>query len=135
MLAACNRRRAHRLFLGTAALTFVVGAATTVRWGASMSAMGAMAMPGGWTMSMAWMRTPDQSWAGAASRFAAMWTVMMLAMMTPSLVPMLQQYRDSLADEHEGRLAALTAIVAAGYFLVWTLVGLAAFPVGAALAA
>jgi hypothetical protein len=28
----------------------------TIIWCASMSAMGEMPMPGGWTMSMAWMR-------------------------------------------------------------------------------
>jgi hypothetical protein len=32
-----------------------------------MSAMGEMAMPGGWTMSTAWMRMPGQTWAGAAA--------------------------------------------------------------------
>jgi hypothetical protein len=30
-----------------------------------MSAMGEMPMPGGWTMSMAWMRMPGQTWPGA----------------------------------------------------------------------
>jgi hypothetical protein len=27
-----------------------------------MSALGEMPMPGGWTMSMAWMRMPGQTW-------------------------------------------------------------------------
>ena len=35
-----------------------LSAATTIVWCASMSAMGGMPMPGGWTMSMAWMRMP-----------------------------------------------------------------------------
>jgi hypothetical protein len=34
-----------------------------------MSAMGEMPMPGGWTMSMAWMRMPGQTWPGAAASF------------------------------------------------------------------
>ena len=55
----------------------------------SMSAMGGMPMPGGWTMSMPWMRMPGQSWPAAAASFLGMWIVMMAAMMLPSLVPML----------------------------------------------
>jgi predicted metal-binding membrane protein len=56
-----------------------------------MSAMGGMPMPGGWTMSMAWMRMPDKTWAGAAASFVGMWAVMMAAMMLPFLAPMLQR--------------------------------------------
>ena len=52
-----------------------------------MSAMGVMVMPGGWTMSMAWMRMPGQTWAGAAASLLAMGIVMMVAMMLPSLIP------------------------------------------------
>ena len=37
-------------------------APVTVAWCSSMSAMGGMPMPGGWTMSMAWMRMPGQTW-------------------------------------------------------------------------
>ena len=46
----------------------------------SMSAMAGMEMPGGWTMSMAWMRMPGQSGPGAAATFPGMWTVMMVTM-------------------------------------------------------
>ena len=60
-----------------------------------MSAMGEMPMPGGWTMSMAWMRMPGQTWPGAAASFLGMWVVMMVAMMLPSLVPMLWRYRQA----------------------------------------
>jgi predicted metal-binding membrane protein len=94
-----------------------------------------MPMPGGWTMSMAWMRMPGQTWAGAASSFVAMWTVMMVAMMLPSLVPMLRRYRLALEIAAEPRLSRLTAVVGGGYLFVWTLFGLAAYPVGVALAA
>ena len=55
--------------------------------------MDEMPMPGGWTMSMAWMRMPGQTWPGAAASFLGMWVVMMVAMMLPSLVPMLSRYR------------------------------------------
>ena len=92
-------------------------------------------MPGGWTMSMAWMRMPGQTWPGAAASFLGMWVVMMVAMMLPSLVPMLQRYRQAVGRTDETRLGPLTAIVGAGYFFVWTVFGMAVFPLGAALAA
>jgi predicted metal-binding membrane protein len=63
-----------------------------------------------------------------------MWVVMMLAMMLPSLVPVLGRYRRAVATTAGTRLGWLTAIVGAAYFVVWTLFGLAAFPIGAALA-
>jgi predicted metal-binding membrane protein len=46
-------------------------------------------MAGGWTMSMVWMKMPDQSLAVAAASFLGMWLIMMLAMMLPSLLPTL----------------------------------------------
>jgi predicted metal-binding membrane protein len=64
-----------------------------------------------------------------------MWIVMMLAMMLPSLVPMLWRYRLAVDRAGGSRLAGLTALVGMGYFAVWTGLGLAAFPLGAALAA
>jgi predicted metal-binding membrane protein len=100
-----------------------------------MSAMDGMPMPGGWTMSMAWMRMPGQTWPGAAAAFLGMWIVMMGAMMLPSLVPMLERYRQAVATTGERRLGRLTALVGVGYFSVWTIVGMAAFPLGVALAA
>ncbi len=129
-----SERASHRAFLGVSALLFAASAAATVAWCAAMSAMGAMPMPGGWTMSMAWMRMPGQSWPGAAASFLGMWVVMMVAMMLPSLVPMLRRYREAVGGAAGERLGRLTAIVGAGYFLVWTVLGAAAFPVGVALA-
>jgi predicted metal-binding membrane protein len=120
--------------LGVSALLFAVSAAVTIVWCTSMSAMGGMPMPGGWTMSMAWMRMPGQTWPGAAASFLGMWVVMMVAMMLPSLVPMLQRYRQAVSRTGETRLGPLTAIVGAGYFFVWTAFGMAVFPLGAALA-
>jgi predicted metal-binding membrane protein len=64
-----------------------------------------------------------------------MWVVMMLAMMLPSLVPMLWRYRHAVGRTGETRLGRLTALMGAGYFLVWTVFGMAAFPLGVALAA
>ena len=92
-------------------------------------------MPGGWTMSMAWMRMPGQTWPGAAASFLGMWVMMMMAMMLPSLVPMLRRYRQAVGGTRETRLGRLTALVGLGYFSIWTVFGMAAFPVGVALAA
>jgi len=100
-----------------------------------MAAMGGMPMPGDWTMSMAWMLMPGQTWFGAAASFLGMWVVMMVAMMLPSLVPMLSRYRRVLGRTGETRLGRLTALVGVGYFFVWTVFGMAAFPLGVALAA
>jgi predicted metal-binding membrane protein len=83
-----------------------------------------MRMPGGWTMSMVWMRMSGQSWPGAAASFLAMWTVMMVAMMSPSLVPMLAGYRGAAAPE------PLIAVAASGYFLIWILPGALLYPLG-----
>jgi predicted metal-binding membrane protein len=127
------RAISERAFLAVAALLFAASAAVTIVWCNSMSVMGGMTMAGGWTMSMAWMRMPGQSWAGAASSFVGMWVVMMAAMMLPSLVPMLSRYRRAMGGA--GNLGRLTALVGAGYFSVWTTWGIAAFPLGVALAA
>jgi predicted metal-binding membrane protein len=125
---------AQRVFLGVTALVFAISAAVTVVWCASMSGMG-MEMPGGWMMSMAWLPMSGQSWPVAAASFLGMWIVMMVAMMLPSLVPVLGRYRRAAAGARESRLGWRTALVALGYFCVWTAVGVAVFPIGAALAA
>jgi predicted metal-binding membrane protein len=123
------------------ALLFIASSVGTIVWCASMSAMGEMPMPGGWTMSMAWMVMPGQTWLGAAASFLGMWIVMMVAMMVPSLVPMLWRYRQaasrspSVGGPGKTRLGWLTALVGIGYFFVWTVFGTAAFPLGVALAA
>ena len=122
-------------FFGVSALLFAVSTAITIVGCASMSAMGKMPMPGGWTMSMTWMRMPGQTWPGAAASFLGMWVVMMVAMMLPSLVPMLWRYRKAVDRTGETRLGRLTALVGLGYFFVWTAFGMAAFPLGVALAA
>src|ERR687895_771488 len=132
--AMISERGSQRAFFAISALLFAASAAVTIVWCASMSAMGEMAMPGGWTMSMAWMRGPGQTWPGAAASFLGMWVVMMVAMMLPSLVPMLWRYREAVGRTGETRLGRLTALVGVGYFLVWTVFGMAAFPLGVALA-
>jgi len=128
-------RASQRAFFGVSALLFAASAAVTIVWCTSMSAMGEMPMPGGWTMSMVWMRMPGQTWPGAAASFLGMWVVMMVAMMLPSLVPMLWRYRQAIGRTGETRLGRLTVRVGVGYFFVWTVFGMAAFPLGVALAA
>src|SRR4029079_3525518 len=128
-------RRVHSVsFLVMSLLLLVASVMVTVIWGTSMSAMGGMLMPGGWTMSMAWMRMPGRTWTMTAVSFVGMWAVMMVAMMLPSLVPMLRRYREGVGNIARARLGWLTAVVGAGYFFVWILFGVAAFPLGVALA-
>jgi predicted metal-binding membrane protein len=105
-------------FLAAAALLFAGSSAGTIVLCRSMS--GGMPMPGGWTMSMAWMRMPGQSWLGAGAMFMLMWVTMMVAMMLPSLAP-------NLRHRPERRW-----LVAAAYFLVWTIFGAAAYIIGMA---
>jgi predicted metal-binding membrane protein len=59
-------------------------------------------------------------WLGSPITFVAIWVVMMVGMMLPSLVPVLRRYR---------RPVALTA----AYFLVWTAFGTVAYIVGTML--
>jgi predicted metal-binding membrane protein len=121
------------MFLWVSALLFAASTAVTIAWCTAMSTMGGMPMPGGWTMSMAWMRMPGQSWLNAAAVFLGMWMVMMIAMMLPSLAPMLWRYRQAVMADGN-RLGRLTALVGVGYFLVWAVIGAIVFPVGVALA-
>ncbi len=129
-----SARSSGRAFLGVSALLFAAGTTATIVRCASMSAMGGMPMPGGWSMSMAWMRTGEQTWPGVAASFLGMWAVMMMAMMLPSLVPMLGRYREAVGRMDARYPGRLTVLVGAGYFLVWTAFGAAVFPLGAALA-
>jgi predicted metal-binding membrane protein len=124
------QQASQRAFFGVSALLFAASAAVTIVWCTSVSAMGEMPMPGGWTMSMRWMSMPGQTLLGAAVSFLGMWIVMMIAMMLPCLVPMLWRYRQAIGRTGKTRLGWLGV----GYFLVWTVFGIAAFPLGAALA-
>ena len=76
------------------------------------------------------MQMSGQTWLGAAASFLGMWAVMMVAMMLLSLVPMLWRYRQAVGRTVETRLGRLTALVGGGYFFVWTVFGMAAFPLG-----
>ena len=135
----CRRKEAgavsDRTFAVISALLFAASAALTIFWSTSMPAMRGMPMPGGWTMSMVWMRMPGQTWPEAAASFIGMWVVMMAAMMLPSLTPMLGRYRQAVGRTRATDRGRLTTLVGLGYFFVWALFGLAVFPVGTAIAA
>jgi predicted metal-binding membrane protein len=69
------------------------------------------------------------SWVEVAG-LAVMWTVMMVAMMTPSATPMILVFAAIHRRRTEqGRAAAPTALFVLGYLVVWTV-----YSVGAALA-
>ena len=85
--------------------------------------------------AMMWMRMPGQTWPGAAASFLGMWVVMMMAMMLPSLVPMLWRYREVVERTGAAHLAWLTALVSVGYFAIWIAFGAAVYPLGVALSA
>jgi predicted metal-binding membrane protein len=108
-----------------AALLFLGSAAVTLAWCGSMASM-----PG-----MPWMVMPGQTWTGATTAFVGMWSLMMVAMMLPVLTPALLRFRQATGLRDGPRLRALTALGALGYYSVWTLSGLAMFPLGIALAA
>lgn len=126
-------RTSDAALFGAAALLFAASSVTTIIWSLSMSSMGEMPMPGGWPMSMTWMPACGDSWLDAAASFVGMWTVMMVAMMLPSLAPMLMRYRAAIGATGEMRLALYPALFASGYFLVWATCGLGVFIVAAAL--
>jgi predicted metal-binding membrane protein len=123
----------QRNFFGIAALLFAASATLTISLCDSMSTMNGMPMPGGWNLSMMWMRMPGQTWPGVAMQFIGMWLVMTMAMMLPSLVPMLWRYRQAVGEIAGDYLGALTALVSAGYFFVWALFGVSVFLTGAML--
>lgn len=120
---AASGGSSDRALLAACAALFAASAAATVAWCGSMASTGGMPMPGGWEMSMAWMRMPGQTWPGAAAAFVGMWALMMVAMMLPALVPALRNGR-----------AGATALVALGYFAVWSALGIVVYPVGIVLA-
>src|SRR6266446_2037966 len=94
-------------FIGVCVLAFVAGVSATVYFCRSMCCE--MEMPGGWTMSMMWMRMHGQTWAASATSFLLMWLAMMVAMMLPSALPtFLKQNRTPLS----------LSVTATGYFTV-----------------
>lgn len=123
----------QRPFFAVAALLFAASAAATIAACRAMAAMHDMPMPGGWTLSMMWMRMPGQGWPGIAGAWLGMWLTMTVAMMLPLLLPALQRYRALRGPAR--RTDGLTACVALAYFAVWALLGAGVFVLGAIAAA
>jgi predicted metal-binding membrane protein len=125
-------RREQAPFFVFSGLAFAASAAGTIYFCRSMS--GGMEMPGGWTMSMMWMRMPGQTWSAAAAMFLLAWLAMMVAMMLPSALPMLLNYRRSLITPNPTRAGFLLMLAAGGYFFVWLAVGAVVYTTGVILA-
>ena len=71
---------------------------------------------------------------GLAVAAAVKWTVMMIAMMLPSAMPMVLLYRNLVrARQAAGRAVAPSIVLLAGYFLAWLGFGLLAFAAGTAV--
>ena len=115
-------------------LIFVGSVAATTVGCTAMSGMGGLPMPGNWTMSMTWMPMSGQTWFGLAASFLGMWIAMMVAMMLPSLAPMLWRYREALGRTDRLHTDQLAVLVGMGYFVVWTMFGVAVFLLGVGFA-
>ena len=122
----------ERQIYAVAFALFTLAAGFTLYFAWSMR--GGMSMPGGWTMSMMWMAMPNEAWIQAALVFLGMWLAMMVAMMLPSTLPMLLLYRRTLLSRHARHPDSLMWTAAAGYFLVWSIFGAAAYLLGMAFA-
>jgi predicted metal-binding membrane protein len=86
------------------------------------------------TPAMEGMPMHGQPWPEAAC-FLGMWLPMMLAMMLPSVLPALWRYHQAVLRADAAHPAGLALLAGLAYFAVWMLVGLAACPLGIALAA
>lgn len=84
--------------------------------GAAAAMGGDMGDATGWTMGM------------SAALFLAIWVAMMVAMMFPSAAPMILMYNAIARGKRQrGQAYAPTWIFVAGYLIVWTLAGVAAY--------
>jgi predicted metal-binding membrane protein len=104
-------QREHPLFL---VLLLILAAASWVIliWQSSM--MNSMGL--GLTMGM------------GATLFLAIWVVMMIAMMFPTVAPMILVFAQVQRDRHSGRRPSVSTWIFVGaYLLIWTLFGVVAY--------
>lgn len=106
-------------FIAICSLAFLAGVLGTVYFCRPMCCD--MRMPGGWTMSMMWMKMPGQTWFASTMCFMLMWLAMMVAMMLPSAVPMFVKTRQKWSS---------LCYMASGYFIVWLIAGIAIYALG-----
>jgi len=111
-------------FIAACALAFAASLVATAHFSRSMCCE--MKMPGGWTMSMMWMRMPGRTWFESALSFQLMWLAMMIAMMLPSALPTFLKQK---------RTPTSLSVIATGYFAVWLAVGVVIYALGVAFAA
>ena len=106
-------------FITVCIFVFIAGVLATAYF---FSLMGSeMEMPGGWTMSMMWMRMPGQTWFTSGVSFLLMWLAMMVAMMMPSALPMFVKTQLQWKS---------LCYMAFGYFAVWFIAGVVVYPLG-----
>src|SRR5581483_313248 len=111
-------------FLAVCLLVFAGGVSLTIYFCRSMCCE--MEMPGGWAMSMMWMRMPGQTQLASAGTFLLMWEAMMVAMMMPSAFPTFLK---------TGSPWPSLCRMASGYFAVWLAAGVAVYALGLPFAA
>jgi predicted metal-binding membrane protein len=119
--AAVRRRDRAVIVLAIALVTALVW--SYLFWLSADMEMGGMDMTGLRMIpsGMGLMMPTDMPWRAMEFGFVfAMWTVMMVGMMTPSAAPMFLMYaRVGRQTEAQGRLLSATVWFAIGYFLVW----------------
>ena len=125
----------RRAFALGCIVLFVGSAAVTVGKAASMSAMAALPMRGGWSLSMHWLAMCGRNAPAQLVAWLGMWSTMMVAMMLPAIAPNLWRYRCAAVHAGASRPMALAACVGGGYLLVWIGLGAVISVTGTALAA
>ena len=121
-------RSAPLVFFGTSGLLFAAATVATIISCASMATMGAVPMAGSWLLSGIWLPLCGQSWLETAACFLGMWFAMMVAMMLPSLTLVLWRYQEAAFKAGASRPGGFAALAGAGYFAVWTGLGLSCLP-------
>ncbi|MBN9385913.1 MAG: DUF2182 domain-containing protein [Chitinophagaceae bacterium] len=114
-----NTTRLPAKFIVVCTIAFVAGVSTTAYFIRSMG--DEMEMPGGWKMSMMWMRMPGETWLASGLSFLYMWLAMMVAMMMPSALPTFLKTR---------RQWYSLCYMMLGYFAVWLIAGAGIYVLG-----
>jgi predicted metal-binding membrane protein len=125
----------RRVFALGCIVLFVGCTAVTIGRGVSTSAMAALPMRGGWSLSMHWLAMCGRNAPTQMADWLGMWSAMTVAMMLPAAAPNLWRYRCAAAHAGASRPMALAACVGGGYLLVWIGLGAMISVTGTALAA
>lgn len=133
--ASGDTGRDRQAFGAAVVAVFAAAAMATLAQRAAMDAMGGEPMPGGWTLSSAWLQPCGWGAGRAFAAFAGMWGTMTVTMMLPVLAPTLWRYRQRVGPLAAARATWLVVVAGAGYFAVWMALGAMAFPLGSALTA